>query len=211
MIDRRTDDQWTSDLASSEPSRRDDAVQDLRDMLLRGLAGSLSRTGRVDAAFLEDVAQESTMRVLEKLGDFERRCKFRTWAVTIAVRTAISKMRHREWRNVSLDAASTSVDFDPRIAIDSSATSEQMNSRVELLRTLRELIDRELTERQRTALIAELGGMPLAQIAEKLGSNPNSVYKLMHDARKNLRRGMEAAGFTIDDVREAWGAGETWR
>jgi RNA polymerase sigma-70 factor, ECF subfamily len=82
---------------------------------------------------------------------------------------------------------------------------------VELLRALRELIDRELTERQRTALTAELGGMPLAEIAEKLGSNPNSVYKLMHDARKNLRRGMEAAGFTIDDVREAWGAGETWR
>jgi RNA polymerase sigma-70 factor, ECF subfamily len=207
MIDRRTDDEWTSDLAS----RRDDAVQDLRDMLLRGLAGSLSRTGRVDAAFLEDVAQESTMRVLEKLGDFERRCKFRTWAVTIAVRTAISKMRHREWRNVSLDAASTSVDFDPRIAIDRSGTSEQMNSRVELLGALREVIDRELTERQRTALTAELGGMPLAQIAEKLGSNPNSVYKLMHDARKNLRRGMEAAGYTIDDVREAWGAGETWR
>jgi RNA polymerase sigma-70 factor (ECF subfamily) len=66
------------------------------------------------------------------------------------------------------------------------------------------LIDSELTDRQRTALTADLGGMPLPQIAEKLGSNTNSLYKLLHDARKRLRRGLEAAGFTIDDVREAW-------
>ena len=45
--------------------------------------------------------------------------------------------------------------------------------------------------------------MPLAQVAEKLGSSPNSLYKLLHDARKKLRGGLEAAGFTIDDVREA--------
>ena len=79
-----------------------------------------------------------------------------------------------------------------------------MNSRLELLRRLRELIDSELTERQWTALTAELGGMPLPQIAEQLGSNTNSLYKLLHDARKKLRHGLDAAGFTIDDVREAW-------
>jgi RNA polymerase sigma-70 factor (ECF subfamily) len=61
-----------------------------------------------------------------------------------------------------------------------------------------------LTEKQWTAITAELGGMPLPQIAEKLGSNTNSLYKLLHDARKSLRRGLEAAGYAIDDVLEAW-------
>ena len=46
--------------------------------------------------------------------------------------------------------------------------------------------------------------MPLPQLAEKLGSNTNSLYKLLHDARKKLRRGLESSGFTVDDVREAW-------
>ena len=41
-------------------------------------------------------------------------------------------------------------------------------------------------------------------LAEKLGSNTNSIYKLLHDARKKLRRGLEASGFTVEDVREAW-------
>jgi hypothetical protein len=62
----------------------------------------------------------------------------------------------------------------------------------------------ELTEKQWTALTAELGGMPLPQLAEKLGTNTNSIYKLLHDARKKLRRGPEASGITVEDVREAW-------
>lgn len=81
---------------------------------------------------------------------------------------------------------------------------DQAMSRSTLLMRLKQLIESELTERQWTAITAELGGMPLPQLAEKLGSNTNSVYKLLHDARKKLRRGLEASGLTIEDVREAW-------
>jgi RNA polymerase sigma-70 factor, ECF subfamily len=204
MTTRRNDDDWTSDLASEDTALRDDALSDLRDMLIRGLSRSLSKNGRVDDAFLEDIVQESSMKILEKLSTFEGRSKFRTWAVTIAVRTAVSKMRKRDWRNVSLNSVTNNLDFDPQIAVDASETIDQMNSRSMLLRRLKELIDSELTERQWTAITADLGGMPLPQIAEELGTNTNSLYKLLHDARKKLRHGLEAAGFTIDDVREAW-------
>jgi RNA polymerase sigma-70 factor (ECF subfamily) len=204
MTARRNDGDWTADLASEDVALRNDALRDLRDMLYRGLTKSLSKGGRVDDAFLEDIAQESSMKILEKLRAFEGRSRFRTWAVTIAVRTAVSKMRKREWHNVSLESVNRNAQFDAQIAVDASDTIEQTNSRLELLRKLKELIDSELTERQWTALTAELRGMPLPEIAEKLGSNTNSLYKLLHDARKRLRRGLEAAGFTIDDVREAW-------
>jgi RNA polymerase sigma-70 factor (ECF subfamily) len=204
MTNRRNDDDWMSDLASMDVSLRDDAVRDLRDMLLRGLSRSLSKDGRVDDAFLEDVVQEVSLKILDKLGGFEGRSRFRTWAVTIAVRTAVSKMRKRDWQNVSLNSVTRDAEFDPQIAVDSSETFDQRNSRSELLRKLKELIDSELTEKQWTAITAELGGMPLPQMAEKLGSNTNSLYKLLHDARKKLRHGLEAAGFTLDDVREAW-------
>jgi RNA polymerase sigma-70 factor, ECF subfamily len=180
---------------------RDDAVSDLRDALFRGLSRSLSKHGRVDDAFLEDVVQEASMKILEKLGTFEGRSQFRTWAVTIEVRTAVSKMRKRDWQNVSLDSVTTDAEFDP---VDTSEAIDQTNSRSRLLSKLKELIDSELTERQWTAITAELGGMPLPQIAEKLGSNTNSLYKLLHDARKKLRRGLEESGFTSEDVREAW-------
>ena len=205
MTAHRNDEDWTRDLASEDAALREDAVRDLRDMLCRGLSKSLSKSGRADDAFLEDVVQEGCIKILEKLSAFEGRSKFRTWAVTIAVRTAVSKMRKRDWQNVSLESITADANFDPQIAaVDSSERSDQTTSRSKLLSRLKELIDGDLTEKQWTAITAELGGMPLPLIAEKLSSNTNSIYKLLHDARKKLRRGLEASGFTIVDVHEAW-------
>lgn len=204
MITRRNDDQWVRDLESEDIVLRDDAVCDLRDMLCRGLAKSLSKSGRVDDAFLEDIVQEACIKILEKLPGFESRSKFRTWAVTIAVRTAFSKMRKREWQNVSLESLASDGNLDPTSTADEFATSDQENSRSRMLNKLQELIGSELTEKQWTAITAELQGMPLSEIADKMSSNPNSIYKLMHDARKKLRRGLEASGFTIEDLHEAW-------
>lgn len=204
MNARRNDEDWKRDLASDDGESRDDAIRDLCDMLHRGLSKSLSKGGRVDDAFLEDVVQEASLKVLDNFRHFEGRSKFQTWAVTVAVRTAISKMRRRDWQAVSLESFAEQSEFKPQAAVDRSETVERTNSRVEVLGKLRELIDSELTDKQRIALSADLGGMPLPQIAEKLGSNTNSLYKLLHDARKKLRRGLEAAGVTVDDVREAW-------
>lgn len=200
---RRNDNDWPRDLASADTALRDEAVADLRDLLFRGLSKSLSKSGRVDDAFLEDIVQESCIKILGKLGDFQGRSAFRTWAVTIAVRTAVTRMRKRDWQNVSLDSVTSDTIFDPQ-TVDVSAAIDRTNSRSRLLGKLMQLIDSELTAKQWTALTAELAGMPLPEIAEKLGSNTNSLYKMLHDARKKLRRGLEESGFTSDDVREAW-------
>ncbi len=62
-----------------------------------------------------------------------------------------------------------------------------------------------LTDRQRQALVAELRGMPQAEIAAQLGLTRNALYKVTHDARQSLKRGLEAAGFGGEEVREAFG------
>ena len=70
MTAYRSDDEWTHDLASEDAALRDEAICDLRDMLCRGLSKSLSKGGRVDDAFLEDIVQEASMKILGKLGTF---------------------------------------------------------------------------------------------------------------------------------------------
>ena len=65
---------------------------------------------------------------------------------------------------------------------------------------MQRVIKDQLTDRQRTALLAELKGMPQDEIARHLGSNRNAVYKLTHDARKKLKHGLEAAGYTAEDI-----------
>lgn len=200
---RRSDDDWLTELTSDDEAIRDAALVDLGDMLLRGLSASMSKRGKVDDAFLEDVAQEASLKILDKLSSFERRSKFRTWAVTIAVRTAVSNMRRREWQNVSLDTLTADANFDPGVPVGNLDAEEDQARRSAMFATLHQLIESELSERQWTAITAELRGMPLAEVAEKQNTNANALYKVLHDARKKLRRGLEAAGFTIDDVKAA--------
>ena len=42
--------------------------------------------------------------------------------------------------------------------------------------------------------------MPQGEIADQLGSNRNAIYKLTHDARKKLKKSLEEAGYTAEDV-----------
>jgi RNA polymerase sigma-70 factor (ECF subfamily) len=67
------------------------------------------------------------------------------------------------------------------------------------------VIETDLTDRQRQALVAELRGMPQAEIALQMGLTRNALYKLTHDARQNLKRGLEAVGIGADEVRETFG------
>jgi RNA polymerase sigma-70 factor, ECF subfamily len=198
------DEAWINDLRSNDLMVRDDAARDLGDMLRRGLGKALSKRGRIDEAFLDDVCQDACIKIIDNLGTFAGRSKFRTWAVTIAVHTALSSMRKRDWHHVSLESMSADSAFDPGVVINSPQKLDQENDQAQFLKKLEELIGSELTQKQWLAITAELHGMPLSQIAEKLGSNANSLYKLMHDARRKLRHSLEASGFTIDDVHEAW-------
>jgi RNA polymerase sigma-70 factor (ECF subfamily) len=58
-----------------------------------------------------------------------------------------------------------------------------------MLVRVRRIIDEELTDRQREALIL-LGvqDMPMEDAAKKLHTNRNALYKLLHDARLRLKR-----------------------
>jgi RNA polymerase sigma-70 factor (ECF subfamily) len=69
----------------------------------------------------------------------------------------------------------------------------------------RRFIDEELTERQRTALLAALGGMPLEAVADRMGTNRNALYKLLHDARKRLKKRMAAEMLSPREVLSAFG------
>ena len=181
------------------------ALSDLRNALLRGLRRALSGHPHASDAFLEDVVQEALLRILDRLAQFEGRSHFVTWATSIAIRRAMSELRRRRWRDVSLDdLVSARADFAVPKANDEGSDPHLVTERRALVDHMYAIIHRELTEKQRTALLAELKGMPLAEIARHLGSNRNAVYKLTHDARKRLRRGLEASGYHAEDIHGAF-------
>lgn len=200
----RTNQQWTADLrAAGRP--RDAALADLRSSLLRGLRGALSGGGTGEAELLEDVTQDAILLILDRLESFEGRSRFVTWATAIAVRLALTELRRRRWKDVSLEELiEQGSPRLPRITEHDSAAVSRLD-RESILRTVRELIEQALTPKQREVLLAKLGGMPQEEIARRIGSNRNAVYKVAHDARKRLKKGLEEAGYREADIRQVFG------
>jgi RNA polymerase sigma-70 factor (ECF subfamily) len=180
------------------------ALSDLRVALLRGLRRALSHRPGADDASLEDIVQDSLLRILERLPQFEGRSRFLTWAMAIAIRVALSELRRRRWKDVSLDDAVAGADLAPGRSVDDDPGPDARREREAILEAMHEVIRDGLTAKQRAALLAELRGMPQDEIARHLGSNRNALYKLTHDARKRLKRGLESVGFTAEDIRAAF-------
>ena len=189
----RTNEAWLADLRSNGEVRSR-ALEDLRLVIQRGLPYALSRWLSPDqpqfGALVEEVTQETLLRVLDQLDTFEGRSQFTTWVHKIAVRIALTELRRKRWRDSSLDELTENEDAPPPpgLLADSQAGPEVSAERIDMLSRVRRIIEEELTERQRQALIL-LGvqDMPIEDAARKLKTNRNALYKLLHDARLRLR------------------------
>jgi RNA polymerase sigma-70 factor (ECF subfamily) len=206
MASTRTNSEWLDDLKSDSPEM-EDALTDLRSVIVKGLPYALSKwLSRTDPGFddlVEEVAQETLLRVLSHKDTFEGRSKFTTWVQKIAVRLAITELRRKRWQDTSLDglleAEGTSV--GPRLMVDPSPSPELTTEQSELMDSVQRLIDEELTEKQRKALVAiRVHGMPMEEVARRMEMTRNAVYKLLHDARNRLKKTMEEEGLSPEDV-----------
>jgi RNA polymerase sigma-70 factor, ECF subfamily len=194
---------WIRDLRAGGPVQAE-ALTDLRGLLLRGLAKSFQARGDIDQAFLEDVVQQALVQILDHLDQFQGRSRFTTWAMAITVRLAMSALRRKRWQDVSLESMTEPIERALALDRDDTTSPAQHAEQHAIVETLRRLIEEALTDTQWMAMTAELGGMPLEEIARRMGSKVNAVYKLLHDARKRLKHGLETAGYTAEDVRSAF-------
>ncbi|EMI46860.1 RNA polymerase sigma-70 domain protein [Rhodopirellula sp. SWK7] len=195
--DQNSSGDWVRRLSSSG-AEREDAIEELTRLLVRGLSKSMSnRYGNTVQP--DDVVQEAMLKILESLDTFAGRSRFTTWAMTIATRVAISEMRRKHYQDVSLDSITSGENLSFEIAADPSMRDEERIDRAKVLSTLHQLIESELSVKQREAIQALLSGLPVEEIASRTGSNRNAVYKLIHDARVRLKSGLERSGLMADD------------
>src|SRR3712207_2512113 len=193
----RSNDQW---LAALRGPRKDQALAELRTILVRGLRAALRGGANGTESLVEDFAQEALIKILANLDSFRGECRFTVWAQKVAVRTAFAEMRRRKWRDVSLDEAILGHKESVGVPVDSLADPEQFATQRTIMAEFRRFVDEELTDKQRRALLAALGGMHLEEVARRMGTNRNALYKLLHDARKRLKRRMVAEGLSPQEV-----------
>ena len=202
--------EWFDNLRSEDNNQ---ALADLREYLQRGLRYALS--SRVDPnrldALIEDSAQDALLRILEKLDTFRGESRFTTWASKVAIRLALTELRRKRWENVALEdlvPEDTGMDYTPAVLTDTETLPEQQAYQREVMRLIERLIMTELTPRQRQVMMAILkGGMPIGEAAERMGTNPNALYKMLHDARQRLKNRLEEEGYSANEILEAFSNG----
>jgi RNA polymerase sigma-70 factor (ECF subfamily) len=191
--------EWHLDL-HAQGARRDEAVAHLHGLLLRAARfevfrrrGSVPQLSAVELDELaEEAADDAAISVLRRLDDFRGESSFRTWAYKFALLEASVKVRRRAWRD-------REVTLEPEhwesLAHAGPGPDDDAENAA-LLAAVRDGIRSALTPRQRQVLVAAvLEGVPIDVLADRLGSNRNALYKVLHDARRRLREHVAAAGF----------------
>jgi len=212
MSNARTNEQWLDDLRAGGTAQ-EAAIVDVRNLLLRAVLyffsrnlgdfGGLGREEILQRA--EDCAQDALVAVMNHLSDFRGDSKFSTWAYKFAVNIALMTARRERWKDVSLDQLSYSDndtpaewmmwDKSPGLAPDQSAMQGEVG------KIIREVIERDLTDKQRSVLMMMVfNEVPMDEVVRRLDMNRNAIYKMLHDARRKLKSGLQARGFEIGET-----------
>ena len=212
-MSERTNEEWVADLQADGPPRKD-AIEALLTRLERGVYYYLSqeRSDLSDRSteqlhqMAQDFAQDALLKVLDNLDSFRGESQFTTWASKIAMRVAISELRRARFKDYSLDYLTVGGELMPSITSlaispDSAPPPERYTEQQDVLAIVDEAIESALTERQRIALTAyAIDGVPLEEIALRMNTNRNALYKLLHDARLKLKHYMESHGLSLDYI-----------
>jgi RNA polymerase sigma-70 factor (ECF subfamily) len=203
----RSNEEWLADLKSDGPEK-ETALADLRTAIQTGLPYALSNYLAPDnpqfKSLTDEVTQDTLLRVLDHLDTFEGRSRFTTWVHKIAVRIALTELRRRRWRDFSLDSLveenEEGISF-PRLMIDPAPNPDSLTQQSDMLQRVGRLINEELTEKQRQAIVATaIEGVPLEEVARRMNMKRNALYKLLHDARLRLKNRMAVEGMTTEDI-----------
>ena len=183
------------------------AVQKLREQLVRGLRSALYKY--VDAEldqFVEDVAQDALLKILDNIDSFRGESKLITWAMKIAVREGLTELRRKKYDDSSIEDFKypddegrnelTSLTFATDLPGPDEATHEQL-----MLRKVLDIINNELTDKQKRAIKSlMIEGLSVTVVADQMNTNRNALYKLVHDARMKIKEKLEDAGINPEDI-----------
>lgn len=211
MTRSRTNNEWLDELREGG-ALQEQAVADLQGLLLRAVsyifhrhASELRSLARDDVLRLaEDCAQDALIAIMKQLPEFRGDSKFTTWAYKFAVNIALMAARRERWRGVSLDQLSSEDSFlFERSMLDKAPgpTLDQSAMQNEVRDLIQQVIERDLTEKQRRVLaLIVFHEVPMDEVVREMKTNRNAVYKLLHDARRKLKSRLEAHGFGINET-----------
>ena len=210
----RTNPEWLEALRAGSGKAFDDALNDLQDRLVRAIIIYLSRrrsrlrgwTRDRVRELAQDLTQETILEIRGALDTFRGEAKFTTWAYRFAINRAASELRRHHYRDLSLDQLREEekgvfaklLSDGAQFARDDVERLAEQRHYVELCQ---QIVQTELSERQRLALVAVIWeGRSMDEVAAALDINRNTLYKLLHDARKKFLAQLQERHLSKGDI-----------
>jgi RNA polymerase sigma-70 factor (ECF subfamily) len=199
-----TNEEWVQ--ALSKPAD-EQAVYLLRKKLVQGLKPALHKyVDRELDQFVEDVAQDALLKILDNIDSFRGESKLITWAMKIAVREGLTELRRKKYDDLSIEEFKyldndgrnelSSLTFATELPEPDETTHEQI-----VLQKVSDIINNDLTNKQRQAIKAlMIEGHSVSVVADQMDTNRNALYKLVHDARLKVKDKLEIEGIDPDTI-----------
>jgi RNA polymerase sigma-70 factor (ECF subfamily) len=208
----RSNREWLHNLRATDTPEQEAAIADLYAYLYRAVLYFFSRSdgarhglARIEIERLaDDLAQDALLAILKHLDEFRGDSKFTTWAYRFAINLSLVETRRREWKNISLETLQERAGQPEWEFKDEGAPyPERVAQQQEIWKILRDVIEHDLTRRQRALLLAIVfDDVPVDVITERCGTNRNAVYKMMHDARRKIKNQLEKRGLAVSEILE---------
>ena len=142
---------------------------------------SLKMIGDSDDA--SDVAQESFIKVWQKIGTYKSHFKFTTWLYKIVINTCLDKLRQRSRESQIFTKGDHLENFNKSNSTDHKNEFEEKQF-IEFIR----VISRKLSNKQHTVFVLhDLEDLTQGEISKILGMSKGSVKSNLHHARKAIR------------------------
>jgi RNA polymerase sigma-70 factor (ECF subfamily) len=197
-----TNEEWVEAL---KPPVDERAVKLLRRQLIRGLKPALHKyVDRELDQFVEDVAQDALLKVLDNIDSFRGDSKLLTWAMKIAVREGLTELRLKRYDDISMEDLKP--DDNSREVFSLSVASSDISPdrslhESQLVDKVMTIINEELTDKQKRAINAlMIQGLPIPVVVKQMNTNRNALYKLVHDARLKIKNRLELDGIDPDEM-----------
>ncbi|NOY80971.1 MAG: sigma-70 family RNA polymerase sigma factor [Kiritimatiellaeota bacterium] len=165
-------------------SGNEKAFEALYNRYRRQLFSYLNRVLPGRGALVDDLYQQTWLRIIESLPAYREEQKFLSWAFRIAHNLAVDNFRR--------EARREEVEIDERIADETDPPWSRMDR--EALKGLLAEAIQDLPEDQREVLLLRQQGIAFKEIARIQGVSINTVLGRMHYAVRKLRRALADSG-----------------
>ena len=143
---------------------------------------SLKMIGNADDA--KDAAQESFIKVWEKISTYKSHFKFTTWLYKIVINTCLDKLRQRS-REKQIFQQSDSLENLNMSSLENSKVEFEEKQFTEFIR----IVSGKLSGKQHSVFVLhDLEELTQEEISKILGMSKGSVKSNLHHARKAIRQ-----------------------